>query len=172
MLLRGANTVGYTSYPDNVLFKFCELAVKNGMDIFRVFDSLNYMPNMLIGMEAAGKAGGVVEAAISYTGDVADPTKTKYNLQYYLDLAKQLVDGGAHVLCIKVEERNGRPTFSGGIEKEIQYKKYVSFLRLIDLGRVACVSLLPFPLAHLGHGRPSDPRQQPPAGGRHQAAPP
>ncbi len=102
MLLRGANTVGYTSYPDNVLFKFCELAVKNGMDIFRVFDSLNYMPNMLIGMEAAGKAGGVVEAAISYTGDVADPTKTKYNLQYYLDLAKQLVDGGAHVLCIKV----------------------------------------------------------------------
>jgi len=102
MLLRGANTVGYTSYPDNVLFKFCDLAVKNGMDVFRVFDSLNYMPNMKIGMEAVGNAGGVIEAAISYTGDVADPTKTKYTLDYYLNLTKELVDAGAHVLCIKV----------------------------------------------------------------------
>lgn len=71
------------------------------MDIFRVFDSLNYLPNLILGMEAAGKAGGVVEAAISYTGDVADPSKTKYDLKYYLNLADQLVKAGTHVLCIK-----------------------------------------------------------------------
>lgn len=71
------------------------------MDIFRVFDSLNYIPNILVGMEAAGQAGGVVEAAISYTGDVSDPTRTKYNLDYYLKIAEELVKAGAHVLCIK-----------------------------------------------------------------------
>ena len=84
MLLRGANAVGYTSYPDNVVQKFCELSVQNGMDVFRVFDSLNYLPNIQMGMEAVGNAGGIVEAAISYTGDVSDPTRTKYNLAYYL----------------------------------------------------------------------------------------
>lgn len=72
------------------------------MDVFRVFDSLNYMPNLLLGMEAAGSAGGVVEAAISYTGDVADPSRTKYSLQYYMGLAEELVRAGTHILCIKV----------------------------------------------------------------------
>lgn len=71
------------------------------MDIFRVFDSLNYLPNLILGMEAAGKAGGIVEAAISYTGDVSDPKKIKYNLKYYTDLADELVRAGTHVLCIK-----------------------------------------------------------------------
>ncbi|XP_017044971.1 pyruvate carboxylase, mitochondrial isoform X2 [Drosophila ficusphila] len=101
MLLRGANAVGYTSYPDNVVYKFCELAVQTGMDIFRVFDSLNYLPNLILGMDAAGKAGGVVEAAISYTGDVSDPKRTKYDLKYYTNLADELVKAGTHVLCIK-----------------------------------------------------------------------
>ncbi|KAG8437831.1 hypothetical protein GDO86_008509 [Hymenochirus boettgeri] len=101
MLLRGANAVGYTNYPDNAVFKFCEVAKENGMDIFRVFDSLNYLPNMILGMEAAGQAGGVVEAAISYTGDVADPTRTKYTLDYYVNLAEALVKAGTHILCIK-----------------------------------------------------------------------
>jgi len=101
MLLRGANGVGYTSYPDNVVFKFCELAVEAGMDVFRVFDSLNYLPNLQLGMEAVGTAGGVVEAAISYTGDISDPSKTKYTLNYYLKLADELIRSGAHVLCIK-----------------------------------------------------------------------
>uniref|UniRef100_A0A915JNV0 Uncharacterized protein n=1 Tax=Romanomermis culicivorax TaxID=13658 RepID=A0A915JNV0_ROMCU len=81
---------------------FCEMAVKSGMDIFRVFDSLNYVPNLIVGMEAAGKAGGVVEAAISYTGDVSDPSKTQYNLEYYEKLATELVKAGTHVLCIKI----------------------------------------------------------------------
>ncbi|KAI5104376.1 pyruvate carboxylase, mitochondrial [Silurus meridionalis] len=101
MLLRGANAVGYTNYPDNAVFKFCEVAKENGMDIFRVFDSLNYLPNMLMGMEAAGAAGGVVEAAISYTGDVSDPMRQKYSLEYYLQLAEELVKAGTHILAIK-----------------------------------------------------------------------
>uniref|UniRef100_A0ACB8G8I9 Uncharacterized protein n=1 Tax=Sphaerodactylus townsendi TaxID=933632 RepID=A0ACB8G8I9_9SAUR len=101
MLLRGANAVGYTNYPDNSVFKFCQVAKENGMDIFRVFDSLNYLPNMLLGMEAAGQAGGVVEAAISYTGDVADPSRTKYTLDYYVNLAEELVKSGTHILGIK-----------------------------------------------------------------------
>ncbi|XP_039625000.1 pyruvate carboxylase a isoform X3 [Polypterus senegalus] len=101
MLLRGANAVGYTNYPDNAVFKFCEVAKENGMDIFRVFDSLNYLPNMILGMEAAGQAGGVVEAAISYTGDVSDSTRTKYSLDYYVKLAEELVKAGTHILCIK-----------------------------------------------------------------------
>ncbi|KAJ9577360.1 hypothetical protein L9F63_006040, partial [Diploptera punctata] len=101
MLLRGANAVGYTNYPDNVVYKFCDLSVQVGMDIFRVFDSLNYLPNLIVGMEAAGKAGGVVEGAISYTGDVSDPNRTKYDLKYYVNLANELVKAGTHVLCIK-----------------------------------------------------------------------
>ena len=72
------------------------------MDIFRVFDSLNYLPNMILGMDAAGAAGGVVEAAISYSGDVSDPSKTKYTLDYYLNLANELVRAGTHILGIKV----------------------------------------------------------------------
>lgn len=82
--------------------RFCEVAKENGMDIFRVFDSLNYLPNMLLGMEAAGSAGGVVEAAISYTGDVSDPSRQKYSLDYYVKLADELVKAGTHILCIKV----------------------------------------------------------------------
>ena len=66
MLLRGANAVGYKNYPDNVIHKFCDLAVKSGMDVFRVFDSLNYLPNMYVGMEAVGNAGGVIEAVINW----------------------------------------------------------------------------------------------------------
>lgn len=85
--------------------RFCEVAKENGMDIFRVFDSLNYLPNMLLGMEAAGAAGGVVEAAISYTGDVSDPMRQKYSLDYYLKLADELVKAGTHILCIKVRKQ-------------------------------------------------------------------
>lgn len=101
MLLRGANAVGYTAYPDNVVFKFCDQAVRSGMDVFRVFDSLNYMDNMRLGIDAVGAAGGVIEAAVSYTGDVTDPNATKYTLDYYLKLSSELVAAGAHVLAIK-----------------------------------------------------------------------
>lgn len=85
-----------------LIVRFCEEAVKSGMDVFRVFDSLNYLPNLILGMEAAGNAGGVVEASISYTGDVSDPSREKYNLKYFTDLADELVKAGTHVLGIKV----------------------------------------------------------------------
>ncbi|KAI8869513.1 pyruvate carboxylase [Ramicandelaber brevisporus] len=102
MLLRGANAVGYTSYPDNVVYDFCAKAVKSGMDIFRVFDSLNYVENLKLGIDAVRAAGGVVEAAICYTGDVANPEKhPKHDLEYYLGLVRQLVSYGIHILAIK-----------------------------------------------------------------------
>jgi len=101
MLLRGANGVGYTSYPDNAIYKFCEAANKHGIDVFRVFDSLNYLDNLKLGIDAAGRAGGVVEGVLSYAGDVSDPSKTKYTMEYYLNLANELVKAGCHVLCVK-----------------------------------------------------------------------
>eukprot|EP01125_Pyxidicula_operculata_P017763 TRINITY_DN6264_c0_g1_i1.p1 TRINITY_DN6264_c0_g1~~TRINITY_DN6264_c0_g1_i1.p1 ORF type:complete len:1189 (-),score=354.24 TRINITY_DN6264_c0_g1_i1:162-3728(-) len=101
MLLRGANAVGYTSYPDNVVHKFCKLSVKNGMDIFRIFDSLNYMENLKLGIDAVGEAGGVVEASICYTGDVSDPKRGPYNLEYYLKFARELMKHNVHILNVK-----------------------------------------------------------------------
>eukprot|EP00823_Brevimastigomonas_motovehiculus_P002739 TRINITY_DN1647_c0_g1_i1.p1 TRINITY_DN1647_c0_g1~~TRINITY_DN1647_c0_g1_i1.p1 ORF type:complete len:1183 (-),score=308.47 TRINITY_DN1647_c0_g1_i1:109-3657(-) len=101
MLLRGANIIGYSGYADNVVRKFCEMSVQYGIDIFRVFDSLNYMPNLLAGCEAVNRAGGIVEATICYTGDLASPKEKKYTLEYFINLAEQLVNNGAHVLCIK-----------------------------------------------------------------------
>jgi pyruvate carboxylase len=101
MLLRGANAVGYTSYPDNVIYEFCKKAVSCGMDVFRIFDSLNYVENMRLGIDAVREAGGVVEAAICYTGDVSDPSCTKYSLSYYLGLVRELHACGIHILGIK-----------------------------------------------------------------------
>lgn len=101
MLLRGANAVGYTNYPDNVVYKFCKVAQRSGIDVFRVFDSLNYLDNLKLGIDAVAKAGGFVEGTMSYTGDVGDPDKGKYSLEYYLDLAQKLVDEGVHSIAIK-----------------------------------------------------------------------
>ena len=96
MLLRGANAVGYTNYADNLVYKFCDQAQASGVDVFRVFDSLNYLDNLKLGVDAAGAAGGVVEGTICYTGDVASPDAGKYNLDYYLKLARALADMGVH----------------------------------------------------------------------------
>ena len=101
MLLRGANAVGYTNYPDNVVHRFVQLAKQRGIDVFRIFDCLNYLPNLELGIDAVGAAGGVIEAAICYTGDVSDPKKTKYSLDYYVDLVGRLHERGIHVLAIK-----------------------------------------------------------------------
>ena len=101
MLLRGANAVGYTNYADNVVHRFCKQAKESGIDIFRVFDSLNYVDNLKLGVDAAHAAGGFVEGAMSYTGDVVDPSRGRYTLDYYLTLAQQLVDMGVHSLAIK-----------------------------------------------------------------------
>ncbi len=101
MLLRASNAVGYTAYPDNVVREFIYEAARQGIDIFRVFDSLNYLPNMKVAMEAVRKTGRVCEAAICYTGDILDSQRTKYSLNYYVKMAKELEKMGAHVLAIK-----------------------------------------------------------------------
>lgn len=101
MLLRGANAVGYTNYPDNVVFRFVKVAKERGIDVFRIFDCLNYVENLKLGIDAVGEAGGVIEATICYTGDVSDPSRTKYGIDYYIDLAGQLSDLGIHILAIK-----------------------------------------------------------------------
>jgi pyruvate carboxylase len=101
MLLRASNAVGYTAYPDNVVREFIYEAAAQGIDIFRIFDSLNYLPNMRVAMEAVRKTGKVCEAAICYTGDLLDPKRDKYPLSYYVKLARELERMGAHVLAIK-----------------------------------------------------------------------
>ncbi len=101
MLLRASNAVGYSAYPDNVVGAFIEEAAESGMDIFRVFDSLNWLPNMKLPMEAVRKTGRVCEAAICYTGDILDPKREKYSLGYYVRLARELEKMGAHIIAIK-----------------------------------------------------------------------
>ncbi len=101
MLLRGANAVGYTSYPDNVITEFVREAHVQGIDIFRIFDSLNSIDNMRVAIDAALEAEAVCEAAICYTGDILDKTRPKYALKYYVALAKQLEKLGTHFLAIK-----------------------------------------------------------------------
>ncbi len=101
MLLRASNAVGYTTYPDNVVEEFIAESARQGIDIFRVFDSLNWLPNMRIPIESVRKSGRVCEAAICYTGDILDRRREKYSLNYYVRLAKELERMGAHVLGIK-----------------------------------------------------------------------
>ena len=101
MLLRGSNGVGYTNYPDNVVQAFVKQAADSGVDIFRVFDPLNWTENMRVSMDAVRDADKVLEAAICYTGDILDPNRAKYDLKYYLNMAKELKEAGTHILCIK-----------------------------------------------------------------------
>ncbi len=101
MLLRASNAVGYTNYPDNVVREFVREATAAGIDLFRIFDALNWIPNLEVAMEAVLEAGALCEAAICYTGDVLNPQRPKYNLKYYINLARQLEKRGAHFLAIK-----------------------------------------------------------------------
>ncbi|MFN8102641.1 MAG: pyruvate carboxylase [Mycobacterium sp.] len=102
MLLRGRNTVGYTPYPENVTRAFVDEATRTGVDIFRIFDALNNVESMRLAIEAVRETGSAVaEVAMSYTGDLSNPAENLYTLDYYLKLAEQIVDAGAHVLAIK-----------------------------------------------------------------------
>ncbi|MDZ4135132.1 MAG: pyruvate carboxylase, partial [Paracoccaceae bacterium] len=101
MLLRGSNGVGYTNYPDNVVQAFVVQAAKTGVDVFRVFDSLNWVENMRVAMDAVLKAGKVCEGTICYTGDILDPGRAKYDLKYYVSMGRDLRAAGAHVLGLK-----------------------------------------------------------------------
>ncbi|MFC2968691.1 pyruvate carboxylase [Acidimangrovimonas pyrenivorans] len=101
MLLRGSNGVGYTNYPDNVVQSFVARAAETGVDVFRVFDSLNWVENMRVAMDAVIAANKICEGTICYTGDILDPDRAKYDLKYYVEMGKALRDAGAHVLGLK-----------------------------------------------------------------------
>ena len=102
MLLRGSNGVGYKAYPDNLIEKFVEKSWENGVDLFRIFDSLNWVKAMEPSIQyVRNLTGGIAEGAISYTGDILDTKQTKYNLKYYTQLAKDLENAGAHMIAIK-----------------------------------------------------------------------
>jgi pyruvate carboxylase len=101
MLLRGANGVGYTNYPDNVVRDFVDQAALAGMDLFRIFDCLNWIDNMRVAIDAVLRSGKLCEGAICYTGDILDPARSKYPVRYYVDLAKELEKAGCHILGLK-----------------------------------------------------------------------
>ncbi|MEG1988808.1 MAG: pyruvate carboxylase, partial [Oscillibacter sp.] len=120
MLLRGANAVGYTNYPDNLIREFIKEAARSGVDVFRVFDSLNWIPGMEVAMDEVLKQGKLCQATICYTGDIMDPARDKYTLNYYVNMAKELEKRGAHMLCIKD---------MAGLIKPYAAKKLVSTLK-------------------------------------------
>ena len=101
MLLRASSAMGYANYPDNLVELCVREAADAGIDVFRIFDALNWTPNMRVAMEAVQKTDAICEAAICYTGDILDPARSKYDLKYYINLAKELEKMGAHILAIK-----------------------------------------------------------------------
>ena len=120
MLLRASNAVGYTNYPDNVVRYFVKQAALEGTDIFRVFDSLNWVENMRVAMDAVIESGALCEAAICYTGDLFDPARSKYDLKYYVSMAKDLEKAGAHVLAIKDMAGVCRPRAAHALVKALK----------------------------------------------------
>ena len=101
MLVRGANAVGYTNYPDNLIREFIQESAASGIDVFRIFDSLNWIKGMEVAIDEARNSGKIAEAAICYTGDILDDGRAKYTVQYYKDMARELEQTGAHILAIK-----------------------------------------------------------------------
>ncbi|MBA4062784.1 MAG: pyruvate carboxylase [Isosphaera sp.] len=120
MLVRAASAVGYTNYPDNVVHEFVRLSADAGMDVFRIFDANNWLPNIRVGIDAVLKTNAVCEAAVCYTGDILDPRRDKFTLSYFVDLAKELEKAGTHVLAIKD---------MAGLLKPLAAKKLVKALR-------------------------------------------
>ena len=119
MLLRASNAVGYTNYPDNVVQGFVRESASAGIDVFRVFDPLNWVPNMEVAMTAVQESGALCEATVCYTGDVLDPKRDKYTLKYYVDLAKELEKRGAHLLAIKDMAGLCKPFAAGRLAKAL-----------------------------------------------------
>ncbi len=120
MLLRGSNMVGYANFPDNLVREFVREAARSGIDVFRVFDSLNWLPGMEVAMDEVLNQNKLLEATVCYTGDILDPKRDKYTLKYYVDMAKELERRGAHTLCIKD---------MSGLLKPYAAKKLVSTLK-------------------------------------------
>ena len=125
MLLRGANAVGYKNYPDNLIREFISQSSAAGIDVFRIFDSLNWVKGMETAIDAVRQSGKIAEAAICYTGDILDPTRVKYNLDYYRSLAKELEQQGAHILAIK--------DMAGLLKPEAAYRLVSELKSAIDI---------------------------------------
>ena len=124
MLLRGANAVGYTSYPDNVVQQFIKLSAAKGIDVFRIFDSLNGLDNMLLSIDTVRSCGKVAEAALCYTGDILNPNRDKYDLKYYVSMAQALEKAGANIIAIKDMAGLLKPEAAYRLVKEL--KEYVA----------------------------------------------
>lgn len=120
MLFRGSNAVGYSNYPDNAVAGFVKHAAEAGMDIFRIFDSLNYLPNLTVAMDAVNETHAICEGAICYTGNILDPKRAKYSLKYYVKLAKELEKMGAHMLAIKDMAGLCRPAAASVLVKALK----------------------------------------------------
>ncbi len=125
MLIRGANAVGYKNYPDNLIREFVEQSAANGIDVFRIFDSLNWIKGMEVAIDAVRQTGKIAEASICYTGDILDLTRTKYNLDYYKNLAKELELQGAHILGIK--------DMAGLLKPEAAYRLVSALKETVDI---------------------------------------
>ncbi|WP_146587541.1 pyruvate carboxylase [Puniceibacterium confluentis] len=120
MLLRGSNGVGYTNYPDNVVQAFVARAALSGVDVFRVFDSLNWVENMRVAMDAVLESGKVLEGSICYTGDILDPDRAKYSLKYYVEMGKELKAAGSHILGLKDMAGLLKPSAAGPLVKALK----------------------------------------------------
>ncbi len=125
MLVRGANAVGYTSYPDNVVKNFIDLSAKNGIDVFRVFDSLNSLDNMYGTIQAVRENNKLAEVALCYTGDILDPSRDKYDLKYYVNMAKELQNADANIIAIK--------DMAGLLKPEAAYRLVSALKDAVDL---------------------------------------
>jgi pyruvate carboxylase len=143
MLFRGSNAVGYSNYPDNVVAGFVKNAASSGMDIFRVFDSLNYLPNLKVAMEAVNETHAICEGAICYTGNILDPSRDKYSLKYYVKLAKELERMGAHMLAIKDMAGLCRPEAAFRLVKALKEETGVPIhFHTHDTSGIAAASIL------------------------------
>ncbi|HWO74837.1 MAG TPA: pyruvate carboxylase [Bacillus sp. (in: firmicutes)] len=125
MLLRASNAVGYKNYPDNVIREFVEKSAQAGIDVFRIFDSLNWVKGMEVAIQAVRDSGKVAEAAICYTGDILDPARAKYDLNYYKQMAKELENQGAHMLAIK--------DMAGLLKPEAAYRLISALKETVDI---------------------------------------
>ncbi|WP_299782702.1 pyruvate carboxylase [uncultured Roseobacter sp.] len=143
MLLRASNGVGYTNYPDNVVQEFVRVAARTGVDVFRVFDSLNWVENMRVAMDAVIENGKVCEGTICYTGDINDPDRAKYNLKYYVDMGKELRDAGAHVLGLKDMAGLLKPAAARQLIKALKSEVGLPIhFHTHDTAGVACATIL------------------------------
>ncbi|MFY9212637.1 MAG: pyruvate carboxylase [Aestuariivita sp.] len=143
MLLRGSNGVGYTNYPDNVVKEFVRVAANTGVDVFRVFDSLNWVENMRVAMDAVIDNNKVCEGAVCYTGDIMDPDRSKYDLKYYVATAKELRDAGAHVLGLKDMAGLLKPAAARVLVKALKEEVGLPIhFHTHDTAGVACATIL------------------------------